>query len=214
MGDLMTPDEIRHNHADFLAAAERARWTPPDYFNRARLPDIFEREAPMEMDIGCGEGAFILEMARRHPERNYLGTERLLGRVEKVCRAVARHEMANLRVLRLESAWTLKHLLPLESIAVAHVGFPDPWPKRHHQPRRLIQDEFMAALHAVLTPTGELRVKTDDLPYFQWMEKVFDRALGFQRIDWPDDPDYPITNFERRFIAQGLPIYRARLKKV
>ena len=72
----------------------------------------------------------------------------------------------------------------------------------------------MEALHGLLRPDGELRVKTDDLPYFQWMEKVFERAKGFERVDWPEDPDYPITDFERRFLEKGLPIYRARLKKV
>ncbi len=202
------------DHPAFLAAAERANWQPADYFARAKLSDIFERSAPLEADIGCGEGAFLLEMARRHPERNFLGTERLLGRVEKVCRHIARFGITNARVLRLESAWSMKHLLPLGSIAVAHVAFPDPWPKRAHQPRRLIQDEFLQTMHAALEPGGELRLKTDDLPYFQWMEKVMARVSGFERIDWPDDPDYPITNFERRFLAQGLPIYRARLRKI
>ena len=72
----------------------------------------------------------------------------------------------------------------------------------------------MEAMHAALEHGGELRLKTDDLPYFQWMEKVIARAPGFIRIDWPEEPDYPITNFERRFLAQGLPIYRARLRKV
>ncbi len=210
----MTREEHLQTPAEFLDAAERARWTPPDYFRRAKLSDLFEREAPLDLDIGCGEGAFLIEMAKRHPERNFLGTERLLGRVEKVCRLVAHHHLTNLRILRLESAWTLKHLLPLESVSIAHVGFPDPWPKRHHQPRRLIQDDFMQALRAVLIPHGEVRAKTDDLPYFQWMEKVFAKAEGFERIEWLDDPDYPITNFERRFMAQGLPIYRARLRKL
>ncbi len=72
----------------------------------------------------------------------------------------------------------------------------------------------MEALHGLVVMGGELRVKTDDLPYFQWMEKVFARAKGWERLDWPTDPDYPVTDFERRFLEKGLPVYRAQLRKV
>jgi tRNA (guanine-N7-)-methyltransferase len=204
----------RDQHAAFVAATERALWTPADCFHRATLAEIFERAAPLELDLGCGDGAFILEMARRHPERNFLGTERLLGRVEKVCRAIARGHLANCRILRLESLYTVKWLLPPGSAGIVHIGFPDPWPKRHHHPRRLIQDEFLTALHQVLAPGGEVRIKTDDKPYFMWIEKVIARAAGFERIDWEPEPGYPVTDFEQHFIAQGLPVHRARLRRL
>ena len=203
--------------ADSEELVDRARaleFTPVDYFARQLLTDIFPRPGAFEIDLGSGEGAFILAMAQRHPERNFLGVERLLGRVRKVCRAIARHGLENARIVRIETAYALRYLLPLGSVSVAHVGFPDPWPKRYHQRRRLIQDGFMEALHAILGDGGELRVKTDDEPYFQWMEKTFERAKGYQRVDWVEDADYPITDFERRFTAQGLPTYRARLLKV
>jgi tRNA (guanine-N7-)-methyltransferase len=202
------------SHADFIAAAEYAEWVPADYFKRVTEAEVFERRAPLEIDFGCGEGAFLLAMAKRFPERNFLGTERLLGRVRKVCRNAARHQLSNVRVLRLESKYAVQHLLPPASVTVAHVSFPDPWPKRHHQPRRLIQDDFLQGVHTLLVPGGELRLKTDDLPYFRWMEKVVARASGFERVEWAEDPDYPHTNFERRFVAQGLPIHCARLIKV
>ncbi|MHA3772096.1 tRNA (guanosine(46)-N7)-methyltransferase TrmB [Verrucomicrobiota bacterium sgz303538] len=207
----MTREDFQKQHAAFLAAAERAEWKPANIFERAQMSEIFERSAPLEVDIGCGEGAFILARATAHPERNFLGIERLANRVSKVCRAAAREGLTNVRVLRLESAYSVKHVLPLGSISMAHVAFPDPWPKRHHQPRRLIQDEFLKDLRESLVQGGELRLKTDDLPYFQWMEKVISRAQGWERVDWPEDPDYPVTNFERKFLDQGLPIYRARL---
>jgi tRNA (guanine-N7-)-methyltransferase len=208
------PLEPIGDHVEFLAAAENAEWKPKDVFKRAKLEDIFERAAPLEVDLGCGEGAFMLAMSKRYPERNFLGTERMLKRVEKVCRLIGRARLTNARVLRLESAFVVDHLLPRESVAVAHVAFPDPWPKRNHQPRRLVQDAFLVAVHGMLAPGGELRIKTDDLPYFQWIEKVLARAKGFERIEWAEDPEYPITNFERHFIAQGLPIHRARMRKL
>jgi tRNA (guanine-N7-)-methyltransferase len=194
--------------------AQRVEFVPANYFARTKPADIFEREAPLELDIGCGEGAFIEAIARQHPERNYLGIERLLARVRKVCRNIARHGLSNARVLRMESFYAVKNVLPLESVAVAHVSFPDPWPKRYHHRRRLVQATFLRELHAVLAPGGELRVKTDDQPYFLWMENAFAAVSGYERLDWPDDPEYPLTDFEQRFIAQGMPIYRARLRKV
>lgn len=200
---------------DWLSAtARRLEFVPADYFAPIKLSDLFERAAPLEIDIGCGEGAFLLAMAARHPERNFLGIERLLGRVHTVCRAAAMQRLENVRVLRIENFYAVKHLLPRGSVAIAHILFPDPWPKRYHHRRRLIQEEFLHALHEVLAPAGELRVKTDDLPYFQWMEKHFSQAgTCFERLEWPDAADYPPTDFEQRFLAKGLPIYRARLRK-
>jgi tRNA (guanine-N7-)-methyltransferase len=195
-------------------AAQRVEFVPADFFQRIPMEALFAREAPLEVDIGCGEGAFIAAMAERHPERNFLGIERLLGRVNTVCRIAAHRRLTNVRVMRVESSYVVEHLLAPGSVSVAHVLFPDPWPKRYHHPRRLIQEAFMKSLHGLLGPGGELRAKTDDLPYFQWMEKVFAKAEGFERIDWPEAADAPVTNFERRFLNKGLPIYRARLRKI
>ena len=199
---------------ELVDLARKVQFEPADYFARAQMSDLFAREAPFEVDIGSGEGTFILTMAERHPERNFLGIERLLGRIRKTCRATARRGLTNVRMLRLEIAYALRYVLPHESVSVAHVLFPDPWPKRYHQPRRLIQDGFMEAMHGILAAGGELRIKTDDEPYFLWMEKVLARAKGYERLDWPDDLEYPTTDFEARFVSQGLPIYRARLRKV
>jgi len=208
------PEQDEPCGEELVDLARRVQFEPADYFARAQMSDLFARAAPFEVDIGSGEGTFILTMAERHPERNFLGIERLLGRIRKTCRAAARRNLPNVRMLRLEIAYALRYVLPLESVSRAHVLFPDPWPKRYPQTRRLIQDGFMEALHGILAPGGELRIKTDDEPYFLWMEKVLARAKGYERLDWPDDLDeYPTTDFEARFVAQGLPIYRARLRK-
>ncbi len=210
----MNREQISQQHEAFLASAERAQWVPADYFRRAALSEIFLRPAPLEIDLGCGDGAFILAMAARFPDRNFLGTERLLGRVEKVCRAIARHALANCRILRLESLYTVRSLLPPGCASVVHIAFPDPWPKRQHHERRLFTDEFMLALHQVLAPGGEVLIKTDDKPYFDWIERIISRAQGFTRIEWIEEEGWPKTDFEKHFLAQSMPIHRARLKKI
>jgi tRNA (guanine-N7-)-methyltransferase len=207
-------EQVRQKHDAFLATAARAQWVPEDHFRRAELSEIFLRSSPLEIDLGCGDGAFILAMAAQFPERNFLGTERLIGRVEKVCRAIARHELQNCRILYLESLYTVKWLLPPGCADVVHVAFPDPWPKRHHHDRRIFTDEFMAALHQVVAPGGEVRIKTDDRPYFDWIENILAAAKGFERIEWIEEEGYPQTDFEKHFLAQGMPIHRARLRKI
>jgi tRNA (guanine-N7-)-methyltransferase len=192
---------------------DHIHWIPSTILEQAKPAELFPRSGPLCVDFGCGEGAFVIAMAEKHPERNFLATERLAGRVEKVCRKAARLELRNLRVLRLENLYTAKFILPPESVSVSYVSFPDPWPKRAHQSRRLVQPEFLEAVRLATTAGGELRLKTDDLPYFQWMEKVAADASGWERAEWPEDPAEPLTNFEARFIAQGLPIHKALLKK-
>ena len=103
-----TPDDIQ--------------WIPSSILNRANLPDLFPVQAPLTIDYGCGEGAFVLAMAQKHPERNFLATERLVGRVEKVCKTASRLGLRNIRVLRLENLYTARFLIPLESVAVSFVS--------------------------------------------------------------------------------------------
>ncbi|MEQ1860086.1 MAG: tRNA (guanosine(46)-N7)-methyltransferase TrmB [Chthoniobacteraceae bacterium] len=206
----MTPTQ----RTAYLEAAELAKWKPADYFRETPVGEFFARPAPLVLDLGCGDGGFLIAMAKRNPEENFLATERLPSRVEKVARKIARSGLANARVLELESHYAVRWLLPAACASVVYVLHPDPWPKRQHHPRRLIQVEFMEAVHRVLAPGGELRVKTDDKPYFQWMEKVFAQCPQFERLEWDEPADWPQTDFERDFVAKGLPIYRARLRKV
>jgi tRNA (guanine-N7-)-methyltransferase len=197
--NALTPDDIH--------------WIPTSILQPVHIRDLFASEAPLTVDYGCGEGAFVLAMAERHPEQNFLATERLVGRVEKVCKMAARLGLRNIRVLRLENLYIARFILPEQSVTTSYVSFPDPWPKRAHQSRRLVQPEFLEAVHKTLLPGGELRLKTDDLPYFRWMEKVIEGASGWQRIEWQEEASFPLTNFEARFIAQGLPIHKTILRK-
>src|SRR5438046_1944446 len=118
--------------------------------------EVFPGSAPIEIDLGCGDGAFLMAMARANPEHNFLGIERLLGRVSKICRKVAREDLKNSRVLRIEVAYVVSNLLPDDSITAFHLLFPDPWPKRRHHRRRAFTLEFLSCIHPVVFGAGFL----------------------------------------------------------
>ena len=196
------------------ASPDSIEFTPGDYLSRLQPAELFGREAPLHVDLGCGYGAFIVAMAKANPQWNFLGVERLVGRVRKVCKRSTNAGLRNVRVLCLESQYTLEKLIPPQSISVLHVMFPDPWPKRKHHRRRLVNREFLDAAHAALAASGELRLTTDDTDYFEQMRRVAAAHEGFAKVPWPEDPDYPQTDFEKHFRAASVPINRLLLRKI
>lgn len=184
---------------------------PGDYFRRLERAEVFADKAPLEVDLGCGDGSFLLEMARHHPERRFLGVERLLGRVRKVCRLAHQARLPNLKVLRLESLYTVQWLLPAHSVSRLHLLFPDPWPKARHHKRRMVQAPFLHALEKVLVPGGEFLFKTDHPGYFEWAVEEIDAFGRLETRPWDDDAFFhPETDFERQWKADGKPIHRLR----
>ena len=186
-------------------------FVPGNYFKPIRLEDVFAREGALEVDLGCGDGTFLVAMAQRYPERNYLGTERLVGRVRNTGRKAQRAGVTNVRLLRVESAYVVKHLLAPGAVSRFYVLFPDPWPKRRHWPRRLVQREFLEAAAVALKVGGELCIKTDDAGYFGYITKAAEGCEQFVRGAWEED--VPRTDFERHYVAEGRKIYSVCLTK-
>lgn len=202
---------IQHAPEQALSADSRS-FLPADYFRKARRDEIFpDATRALEVDLGCGDGRFLLEMAARFPERDFLGVERYLGRVRKVCKKAARQGLSNLKVLRLESVYTVEWLLPAASVSRVHLLFPDPWPKKKHHGRRLVSEPFCEALRRVLVPGGEFLFKTDHREYFdEAVERVLASGL-FAHREWPEDAFfYPETDFERLWSSAGRDLHRAR----
>lgn len=181
-----------------------------DICQRLDWREIFGNERRVEVDLGAGDGGFALAYAGQHPEVNLLAVERLLGRARKIEKRAARGKLENLRVLRLEFGYTVRYLLPPETVSIAHILFPDPWPKRRHWPRRLMQPGFVRDLAVALRPGGELRFTTDHAPYFETAQEAVAEAAALKRAeewDWPADPK---TDFQQTFDAEGRATYRAR----
>jgi len=179
---------------------------------RLDLVQLFGRNAPLHVDLGCGDGSFLREIAQQFPKTNFLGIERLAKRVEKVRRKTEKIE--NVRVLRADSLFAVRYLLSESSVETFYLLFPDPWPKRRHQLRRIFTRDFLDAIAVALEQHGVLRVATDQIDYFQQVERVSRAHLQFQVVPRsPDDAILPVTKFERKFRGQNLPIYRLTLRK-
>jgi len=173
------------------------------------LAEIFPKSQPLEVELGCGDASFLVEYARRHPERNFIGVERLLGRLRKLDRKGRRARLTNLRGVRIESSYFLGYLLPRHSASVLHIYFPDPWPKKKHRKYRLINERFPELTRLALTPRGTIYLRTDDADYFQQMTEVFSANREFQPIETPPELTELPTDFEREFQARGIQALRA-----
>ena len=187
---------------------------PETYVAPLDLLAIFGRIAPLQVDLGCGDGSFLCELAHLHQDKNFLGIERLVGRVAKACRKAS--PLDNVRVLNVESSYAVGYLLPEASVETFYLLFPDPWPKRRHQRRRIVRLDFLDSIHRALEDGGSLRIATDQLDYFEKIRVLAENYSGFTIVDPnvdSDRNDLPLTKFERRFSALGVPIYRLALQK-
>ena len=194
------------------APDEALEIVPPDILSPIGFSEVFWNDHPVEVDLGSGPGKFLVEAAQRYPDRNFLGIERLLGRVRKTRRRAFRLGINNLRLLRMEMEYAVTHLLPKESIFRFHLSFPDPWPKRRHHVRRVVDCDFLEAVWRALVTDGEIRIKTDHEAYFRQIIHTAEESRLWQFPDWKDE-NYPVTDFEQDFLSKDLAIYRLRAVK-
>ena len=173
------------------------------------LSEFFPFEQPTELEIGCGDGAFLIRHACEHLDRNFIGVERLKGRITKLDRKGRRNALTNLALLRFEAAYLVRYLIPAGSISAIHVYFPDPWPKKRHRDNRLIQPRFLQDAERVLKPGGLIHLRTDDLDYFEQMRLVFSEDSRYSQVDTPAELLALRTDFETEFNERGIPTNHA-----
>lgn len=174
---------------------------------------LFPVQQPLEVELGCGDASFLIEYARRNPGTNYLGVERLLGRVNKVDRKGRKLGLKNIRGVRIESAYLMTHLLPAGCARALHIYFPDPWPKKKHRRFRLINERFTTLAWQVLSPGGTVYLRTDDEDYFAQMIEVFNADKRFHVVETPQSLAEVVTDFERDFNAHGIATRRAAFQR-
>jgi len=178
---------------------------------QVNLPEIFGNSRPVEAEIGVGKGAFLLVRAKERPEINFLGIEYAKSYAIYSADRIRRAALMNVRILRCDAGHFFKVCLGDRSLWRVHIYFPDPWPKRRHHHRRLIQAAFIEDVRRVLRPGGQFIIITDHYDYFCHIRRVVAAASGFARIGFPRaggaDSEVVGTNFERKYIAQGRPFY-------
>jgi tRNA (guanine-N7-)-methyltransferase len=186
----------------------------PSILERLDLAALFPKPQPLEVELGCGDASFLIEYAGMHPERNFIGVERLLGRIRKLDRKGRRAGLTNLCGVRIESAYFLEYLLPANSAAALHVYFPDPWPKRRHWGKRLVNERFPGIVRRALEPGGAVYLRTDDPAYFEQMTGVFAAGLSFRPVETPTELSRVTTDFESGFQARGIRTLHAAYQRV
>lgn len=164
---------------------------------------LFGRDAPVHLEIGFGNGEALAAMAAAHPQNNYLGIEVHRPGVGALLRRLEAEGLTNVRVVSVDAKDVLEQCIPDASLAAVYLFFPDPWPKKRHHKRRLLQPEFAQLVRRKLRPNGEFHLATDWEDYARHMLAVLSAADGFENAAAPGPfvsrPEMrPLTRFERR----------------
>lgn len=188
------------------------RIRPEQWLDPLPLATFFPRAQPLEVDLGCGKGRFLLARALAHPDVNFLGIDRMLERIRRIDHRAQRRRLDNIRLLRVEGYYAVAYLMPAAAVRTYYIFHPDPWPKKRHQEHRLFNPRFVDALHRTLAPGGHVHVSTDHLPYYEEIKAILDADPRLRPIEpFVPGPEEQ-TDFERWYITRG-PIGRCSYEK-
>jgi tRNA (guanine-N7-)-methyltransferase len=181
--------------------------------------DLFAQRWPLEIEIGAGRGRFLLHRAAAHPDRNFLGIDYRWRFLRQGVERAERRGLTNLLFFKAEAQEVVPHLVPVNSVGVFHIYFPDPWHKRKHHKRRLLTPDFFRLLHERLQPGGLLELATDNFAYFVAFRKALIEAgdtlwSGFteRRNERIMDPGVH-THFEAKYLRAGRELYYLELSR-
>lgn len=185
---------------------------------RLDFPAMFGNDHPVELEIGCGKGGFLVEAAGARPEHNFVGIEIDRALHFYIATRLARRGLANARVMCCDARVLLRDAVADESLAALHVYFPDPWWKKRHHKRRLWTPEFAIECVRVLRPGGRLQIATDVVEYYATMRELLDSRAELERVAadeqaGPADAHDSLTNFERKARSRGGSVWRAEYRR-
>lgn len=183
------------------------------------LDFVFGRSAPRVLEIGFGMGDSLADMAAAHPENDYIGIEVHRPGVGRLLSRVDEQASTNVRVFCHDAIEILKKQIPDESLDRVLLFFPDPWHKKRHNKRRIVQVEFIQLIRSKLKPGGVFHMATDWQDYSDWMMALMSDAEGFENLagagEYSERPDYrSVTKFERRGHRLGHGIWDLLFKKI
>lgn len=190
----------------------------PYFIGPERLPapsdwsSVFGAERPLALEIGCGIGDFIVKTAVDHPDRNIIAIDYYNKGCDSTCRRIDRHGITNVRVVRMEARQFIAELIPPNSLRELYINCPDPWPKKRHRKRRLVNRQFVEFIREYLAPGGSLYFATDFDDYGIDVAKMMPDLAGFENLLAPDLyrhelEGYNLSKYMLKFMAEGKRIY-------
>lgn len=195
-----TPGQARAREA--LGARYAIPWPeaplPADYWDRS-----FDVDGPLTLEIGFGMGGSLAAMAAAEPTRRFLGVEVHTPGVGALMAALEAQQLTNVRVLQGDVVAALAQLFQPGTLDRVQIFFPDPWPKKRHHKRRLIQPPFLERLATLVRPGGHCWLATDWAPYAEAMEAAFAAVPAWRQLPAEACPPRPETRFERRGLRKG-----------
>ena len=180
------------------------------------LDTLFGRRAPKVLEIGFGMGETTAKIAALHPENDYLGIEVHTPGVGSLLKAIGEQGLSNVRIVQHDAVEVLCYMIPPNTFDAVHVFFPDPWPKKRHHKRRLLQPPLVALLVERMRPGAYLHVATDWQEYAEYILAVLRDNLQLVNTaqDYAPRPDYrPQTRFESRGLKLGHGVWDLLFKR-
>ena len=183
-----------------------------------QVEELLKKAAKIEIEIGCGKGKFLAERAIRHPETCFIGIDRVMKWMKKKIRQVEREALQNIIFIKADAREVLRQCIQAKTVAAFHVYFPDPWPKRRHQKRRLVNSSLIKLLHDRLVTGGALFLATDHLEYFDFIKK----EIVASSLSWivhesknkrMKDDGLMKTHYETKYQTAGKDLYYLELIK-
>lgn len=183
-------------------------WLPLDW------EALFGVHREIEVEVGCGKGGFLLKRAQAHPDRCFVGLEYARAYLLTMAERTRKRGIPNVLVSRSEAGYFFRECVPDASVSAFHLLYPDPWPKKRHHKRRLIQHGFLASLRRVLVPGATLNIATDHSGYFEWMLEHFVAWKGTfvmksKVLSTPEEiAEFEgRTNYEIKYLKEGRTVH-------
>jgi tRNA (guanine-N7-)-methyltransferase len=187
---------------------------------RINFADIFGRSAPVHIEIGSGKATFLVNEATTKPYDDFLGIEWCNKIYRYAVDRVGRRGLTNVRIIRADAAAFIRDYLADTCVDCFHIYFPDPWPKKRHHKRRFISTNNLDEMLRCLKAGGVIRIATDHAEYFEKITEVMtDNRL--KKVEFfptsgaaADKGEWAGTNFERKYLKEGRPIYTVAGQKL
>ena len=179
---------------------------------------IFGNDNPLALEIGCGVGDFIVQMAELHPDLNFIALDFYNKGCIKTCKRIDKSGLKNVRVLRAEARSFINACIPALALRMVVINCPDPWPKLRHRKRRLVSPEFVAYLSRYMQSEADFYFATDFVDYGLDVAEFMAVQPGFVNQLAPETfrhalEGYPVSKYMRRFLDMGQPIYYVHYRK-